>query len=324
MLLFACSAPTPALPPLSSEAPSGAQWDGTIRPVPAPRGLDARKVEIGRRLFSDRILSLDRSTSCATCHPLERAGVDGLPRSVGFAGALGDRNTPTVYNTGLNHRQFWDGRAASLENQIDGPITNPRELATSWPVIVERIGAVPEYRRAFANAYSDGVSAANIRTAIASFERSLVYLNSPFDQYLLGNSTAITPEEREGYERFRKLGCASCHQGANVGGNMFERLGVVRKYQARPACLSSTDEGRLAVTGRPEDRFVFRVPSLRLVTLTSPYLHNGCVPTLEETIQIMANDQLGRDLSPADVSLIARFLDTLVGRPAEIIGAPGG
>ena len=325
LLAVACSPGSPPSPALSRRrAPEAVSQDGAgpISAVPARGPLDPVRAELGRRLFHEVRLSHDDSLSCAGCHPLDRAGVDHEVRAVGIAGARGARNTPTVFNAALNFRQFWDGRAASLEAQIDGPIANPNELGSSWPEVVGKLSRDPSYQRAFATAYAGPVTAEAVRDAIATFERTLVYRGSRFDRFLDGDAAALSSEERAGYHLFQQLGCASCHQGANVGGNMFERLGVIRDFFGQRGAPSESDLGRYNVTGRDEDRFVFRVPSLRLVSQTAPYLHDGSVPTLADAIVTMASYQLGRHLPAADVHALELFLGSLAGAPEGGVGAP--
>jgi len=324
LLAGACGPGRPApLAALPREAPEASAPDayGPIAPIPAPGPLAPARAELGRRLFHDVRLSHDDSLSCAGCHPLDRAGVDHQVRAIGIAGARGERNTPTVFNAALNFRQFWDGRAASLESQIDGPIANPSELGSSWDEVTAKLRQDPTYVRAFAAVYASPITPAAVRDAIATFERTLVYRGSRFDRFLEGDATALSSEERAGYQLFQRLGCASCHQGANVGGNMFERLGAIRDFFAERGAPSESDLGRFNVTGRDDDRFVFRVPSLRLVSRTAPYLHDGSVPTLAETIVVMASYQLGRHLPAADVHSIELFLDSLAGTPEGGAGA---
>jgi cytochrome c peroxidase len=287
--------------------------------LPVPRApaftspAAARRVALGRRLFSEPRLSRDDSISCATCHVLERGGVDEIPLAIGLGGAVGRVNTPTVFNAALNYRQFWDGRASTLEEQIDGPIHNPAEMGSSYPEVIAKLGRDPSWAREVKAAYAAPLSASVIRDAIATYERTLVLPDSPFDRFLAGDPTAIGADERHGYELFKSYGCASCHQGANVGGNLFARLGAAHEYfDAADPTLA--DLGRYNVTHRDSDRHVFRVPSLRLVTLTAPYLHNGTVQSLPLMIRMMARYQLGRELPAGDVDFIEKFLGTLRGR----------
>lgn len=285
-----------------------------IVPLPASLPLDSRKVELGRLLFKEPRLSADGSVSCATCHNLATGGVDRRVCSRGIGGREGAINAPTVYNSGFNFRQFWDGRAEGLEAQVDGPLQNAVEMGGSWSQAIAVLTADGSYRAAFAAIYADGITAANVRDAIATFERSLVTPNSRFDRYLRGDAAALSKEEAAGYRLFKQIGCTSCHQGINIGGNMYQKLGVMEEYfTAARANRSVVDLGRYNITGREEDRHFFKVPSLRNVAVTPPYLHDGSAKTLAEAVQVMARYQLGTELDQADVARIAAFLGSLTG-----------
>lgn len=291
---------------------------GALPEVPA---LDARRVALGKRLFDDAALSSDGKVSCATCHDLARGGDDGKARSPGVNGKLGGVNAPTVFNASLNFVQFWDGRAASLEEQVGGPITNPLEMAMTWPRVLAVLKANPSYTAEFGAAFPDGVTEPNVRTAIADFERTLVTTGSRFDRFLSGDQTALDAQARTGYETFKSVGCIACHQGSNVGGNMFQRFGVLGDYFKDRGNVTEADYGRYNVTRAESDRFVFRVPSLRNVEHTAPYFHDGSAETLTQAIQVMARYQLGRKLGDEQVASIIAFLKSLSG-PA-LGSAPG-
>jgi cytochrome c peroxidase len=284
-----------------------------IRPIELALRLDPAKVALGSRIFRDPRFSGDGTVACATCHDLRRAGVDRLPRSKGVGGAVGAFNTPTVYNAWINPVQFWDGRANSLEAQVDGPLNSPTEMASSWALLLRALQEDAGYVRAFAAAYPGGLTPAAVADVIATFERSLTTTGSRFDRFLRGDAAALTAEEAGGYRVFKSYGCPSCHQGANVGGNLFETLGVFGDYFADRGGERGEDLGRFNVTGRVEDRHRFRVPSLRLAALTPPYFHDGSAATLEEAIAVMARYQLGREIDARDAALIVRFLRTLPG-----------
>ena len=286
---------------------------GFIQPVPYPHSLNPAKVALGETLFHDTGLSGDNTVSCASCHGLDTGGVDGMPRSFGVNGAEGDINTPTVFNSALNYSQFWDGRAAALEEQINGPITNPKEMASNWSQVIGYLQADADYMRKFSAIYEADISADHVRDAIATFERSLNAVDSRFDQYLRGDDQAISDDEVKGFELFKSYGCVACHQGQNVGGNMFQKFGIMGDYFADRGSLTHADLGRFNVTGDELDRHVFKVPSLRLAVLTAPYLHDGSAKTLHEAIDVMAKYQLGRHLPDEDADLIIKFLHTLVG-----------
>ncbi|MBS1190563.1 MAG: cytochrome c peroxidase [Rhodocyclaceae bacterium] len=281
-----------------------------IQPLPELPPLDPQKVALGRQLFHDRRLSADNSISCASCHDLSRGGVDGRPVSQGVGGARGDVNAPSVLTASLNFRQFWDGRAATLEEQAGGPILNPKEMAAAWPEVIERLEADAGMKRAFMGVYPDGVTPDNVVAAIADFERSLPR-PSRFDRWLRGDRDALSDEERQGYQLFKKHGCIGCHQGANVGGNLFQRFGIMSHYFNTKNSITQADRGRYNVTGQEEDRYIFKVPSLRNVALTAPYFHDGSVPRLEDAVAVMGRYQLGINLPARDIGLIAAFLQSL-------------
>jgi len=283
--------------------------------LPQNLALDARKVALGQRLFHDTRLSRDDSVSCASCHSLGTGGVDNRARSVGVDGGVGTINAPTVFNSGLNFVQFWDGRAPSLESQIDGPIHHPQEMASDWPQVLSKLGADAKYPGLFAALYPQGIIADAVKDALATYERSLITPNSRFDQYLGGNVQALTAQEVRGYELFQSYGCSSCHQGQNLGGNMFEKMGLMGDYFAdRGGALTTADQGRFNVTGQPQNLHEFRVPSLRNVALTAPYFHDAHAETLEQAVAIMAKYQLGRTMPPDDLADVVAFLRSLTGQ----------
>jgi cytochrome c peroxidase len=284
-----------------------------IKPIPFDVSVDARKAALGQALFHEPKLSHDNSISCASCHDLPRGGTDRRTHSLGANQVEGTINAPTVFNSGGNFKQFWDGRATTLEEQIDGPVLSPTEMASTWGEVLGKLRATPAYAAAFKEVYRDGIQPQNIRNAIAEFERSLITPKSRFDQFLRGDDAALTADEKEGYRKFKSYGCTSCHQGVNVGGNMFETLGTMADYFADRGTITKADHGRFNVTGREEDRYVFKVPGLRNVAVTAPYFHDGSVETLEKAVAVMGRYQLGQRLSPEDVEQIVKFLKTLTG-----------
>ena len=269
------------------------------------------KIALGKKLFHEPRLS-SNNTSCASCHNLATGGTDHLPVSVGADGQKLDFNAPTVFNSGLNFKQFWDGRAATLEEQIEETINNSREMASSWSNIILQLENDRQYVKDFKTIYSDGIQVSNIKDAIATFERSLI-TPSRFDDFLAGNEQAMSSKEKRGYELFQSYGCIACHQGMNIGGNMFQTLGIVNDYFAEKSKVNSNDLGRFNLTKQDSDRYVFKVPSVRNVALTAPYFHDGHVETLTEVIKIMAKYQLGRSIPPGDVEDITAFLQSLTG-----------
>jgi cytochrome c peroxidase len=316
-----CSQPTettaPQLAPIPKEEMLGRE---PLKPLPT-RVSDVRLANLGLRLFQDKELSSDNTVACSSCHDLGRGGADGRKYSIGVQGRLGGVNAPTVFNSGLNFVQFWNGRASTLEEQVDGPLTNPAEMSSNWDAVLPKLRRDASYSTDFAVAFSDGVTADNVRKAIAEFERSLLTHGSPFDRWLQGDEEAMGQSAKAGYNLFKTVGCVACHQGANVGGNMFQRFGVFSDYFADRGSVTDSDYGRYNVTHNETDRFVFRVPSLRLAAHTAPYFHDGSADTLTEAVQLMAYYQLGRELTLEQVPLIVEFLQSL-SPPATTVGVP--
>jgi len=302
----------------TTQEPTGT-YTNWFTPVPLSLPLDSRKVDLGRQVFNDPQLSGDGTVSCAHCHNLATGGVDRQVHSHGIGGLEGGINAPTVFNSGFNFRQFWDGRAQTLEDQIDGPLLNPIEMGSTWPKALAAITANPHYQAQFTALYPDGIAPHSIKDAVATFERSLITPNSRFDQYLRGNQNALNEEELAGLRLFKQIGCTSCHQGINIGGNMYQKLGIMDDYFLARGHINLIDQGRFNLTNKEEDRYFFRVPSLRNVAVTSPYLHDGSAKTLDEAVKIMARYQLGKVLDKADVSKIVSFLRTLTG---DYLGKP--
>lgn len=284
-----------------------------LLPLPEVPKLDATRVALGRRLFHEPRLSGDGKISCASCHDLANGGDDGRPLPLGANGKTGLVNAPTVYNAALNFVQFWDGRAATLEDQVNGPLNNPLEMASSWQSVLGKLKGDASYVKAFGECFPDGLNEANVRLAIADFERTLITRGSPFDRFLEGDQKALDPQAKSGYETFKSVGCIACHQGSNVGGNMFQRFGVLGDYFKDRGKVVEADYGRYNVTHNESDRFVFRVPSLRNVEHTAPYFHDGSAATLEQAVQVMAKYQLGRKLADEQVQAILAFLRSLSG-----------
>jgi cytochrome c peroxidase len=286
-----------------------------IAPIPMiePAAAISNEAALGEKLFHSPKLSKGNQISCASCHNLAEGGDDGLPTSVGVDGRVGTINAPTVLNSSLNPYQFWDGRVDTLEDQVSEPIHNPLEMDSNWDDVIAKLAADQEFAALFNNTYQDGITSKNIITAIAAFERTLLTLDSPFDQYLKGDLTAIDASAQRGYNTFKAMGCASCHQGTNMGGNLFQYFGVVADYFEDRGNIQTSDYGRYNVTGNEDDRFKFKVPSLRNVARTAPYFHDGSATTLKQAITIMARYQLGRPLSVTQVSDIEAFLTSLNG-----------
>ena len=280
-----------------------------IEPIAPVKEINLAKVELGKKLYFDPRLSKSGFISCNSCHNLSVGGTDNLKTSIGHNWQQGPINAPTVLNSSLSIAQFWDGRAADLKAQAGGPIANPGEMAFTHTLAVEVLHSIPEYVTEFKQVFGrEGLDIDQVTEAIAEFEKTLVTPNSRFAQWLLGDKSALTTEELSGYQLFKDSGCVACHHGPAVGGSSFQKMGVVKAYQtANPA------EGLSAVTGKDEDRFKFKVPTLRNVELTYPYFHDGEAQTLSQAVDIMGRLQLGRKFSSTENAAIVAFLKTLTG-----------
>ncbi|MFZ5927226.1 MAG: cytochrome-c peroxidase [Acidobacteriota bacterium] len=282
--------------------------------------ITPEKEELGRVLYYENRISKSHKFSCNSCHKLDQFGVDNEPTSEGHRGQRGDRNSPTVYNAAVHFAQFWDGRAADVEEQAKGPILNPVEMAMpDEKTVVATLKSMPQYVRMFQNAFpqdKEPVNYENMARAIGAFERKLM-TPSRWDRFLQGDKTALNDSEKAGFLKFVETGCATCHMGACAGGTMYQKLGVVKPYPGLK------DEGRAKVTKRAEDRFFFKVPGLRNIEKTWPYFHDGSVKTLDEAVKLMAEYELGKNLSAAEVASIVTWLKTLTGEiPRDYVKPP--
>ncbi len=315
---------------------------GRSAPPPAPASIDAAKLELfaplpevmasaanpiteekvslGRMLYYETRLSRSQKISCNTCHLLDKYGVDGEATSNGHKEQVGDRNAPTVYNAAGHLAQFWDGRAPDVEEQSKGPVLNPIEMAMpSMEQAVMVLKSMPEYIAAFKAAFpgeKDPVTYDNMARAIGAFERRLVTPDR-WDKFLRGDQTALTSEEKAGFNAYTEAGCQTCHAGAYVGGGLYQRLGMTKPWP------DTSDPGREKVTKSVADRLVFKVPSLRNIHKTGPYYHNGKVSTLTEAVSMMGEYQLGKTLPDAQVKSIVTWLGTLTGEiPGDYVKEP--
>jgi cytochrome c peroxidase len=294
--------------PLPSEAPS------------ADNELSEAKINLGRMLYYENRLSKGEKLSCNSCHMLDKYGQDNLPFSPGHEGKLGGRSSPSTYNAAIHIAQFWDGRAPSVEEQAKGPVLNPGEMGMpSADFVVDVLKSIPGYVEAFKAAFpgeADPITYNNFGKAVGAFERKLV-TPSHWDDFLKGNKEALTAEQSKGFETFAKAGCVTCHNGPAVGGMMYQKLGLVKAWP------DLKDQGRFEATKVETDKFYFKVPSLRNISETGPYLHDGSVKTLEEMVSKMAEYQLGKALTPVETTSIVTFLKSLKGEiPAEYIAKP--
>ncbi len=305
---------TPDSPQVKAFAPLPAVMESPANPV------TEEKVALGRMLYYDTRLSKSQEISCNTCHLLEKFGVDNEPTSEGHKGQRGDRNSPSVYNAAGHFAQFWDGRAANVEEQAKAPVLNPVEMAMPDEASVMKVlKSMPQYVAAFRAAFPDDkdpVTFDNMARAIGAFERKLV-TPGRWDKFLKGDATALTRAELAGLQTFLDANCQSCHMGPYIGGTMFQKLGVVKPWP------DQKDLGRFQVTKNEADKMMFKVPSLRNVAKTAPYFHDGSVPTLEEAVSKMAEYEIGKELAPDEVAAIVTFLDALTGEiPTDYIAKP--
>jgi len=294
--------------PLPLEAPS------------ADNELTDAKINLGRMLYFENRISKGAKMSCNTCHMLDKYGQDNLPFSPGHEGKLGGRSSPSTYNAALHVSQFWDGRAPTVEEQAKGPVLNPVEMGMpSAEFVVDVLKSMPGYVDAFKAAFpgeSDPINYNNFGKAVGAFERKLV-TPSRWDEYLKGKKEALTAEEVKGYETFAKAGCVTCHNGPAIGGAMYQKLGLAKAWP------DLKDLGRFEATKVESDKHFFKVPSLRNITETGPYLHDGSVKTLEQMVSMMAEHQLGKTITAEETTSIVTFLKSLKGDlPKEYIAEP--
>ncbi len=287
---------------------------------PAENPTTPEKVRLGQMLFFEPRLSKSMAISCNSCHNLATGGVDNLPTSPGHMGQLGGRNSPTVLNAAVQFVQFWDGRAATLEDQAKGPILNPVEMAMPDPeLVLSRLRTIPEYVDLFKKAFptdKEPLTYDNIAKAIAAFERTLL-TPSRFDDFLKGNAAALNQAEKQGLKLVIQKGCVTCHNGVGAGGGIYQKFGIFGRYEF------SDDPGRQQVTKKEQDRYVFKVPLWRNVTRTAPYFHDGSIWDLREAVRIMGRLQLNQQLKEEEVEAIVAFLHSLEGTiPEEALMLP--
>ncbi len=281
-----------------------------ISPIKPAQVKNPAMVELGKKLYFDPRLSKSGFISCNSCHNLSMGGTDNLKTSIGDRWQKGPINAPTVLNSSMNLAQFWDGRAGSLQAQAGGPIANPGEMGSTHMLAVEVLQSIPQYGAEFRRVFgSSKIDIEKLTQAIAAFEETLVTPDSRFDKWLKGDKKALNKKELAGYTLFKNSGCVACHNGQAVGGNSFQKMGLVEPYKTM-----SSAEGRSAVTGADADRFKFKVPTLRNVELTYPYFHDGEASTLEQAVDTMGRLQLGKHFSDDENAQIVAFLKTLTGK----------
>jgi cytochrome c peroxidase len=308
-------------------------WEAlpTIAPAPAGNPTTDAKIALGKMLYHDPRLSSTGTVSCSSCHNTMLGGEDNRPNSMGVNGQTGGRSAPTVWNAAFNTVQFWDGRADSLEAQAAGPVTNPIEMGMkSWDDVVARLEKIEGYQKAFDAAFgTEPISKDNATRAIAAYERTLITPNSPYDKFVGGDKTALTPQQVKGMEKVAELGCTSCHSGPAFNGpGVFQKFPMHGNGFFEAQYHFSKDKGLAEVSKKAEDEHFFKVPTLRNIGLTAPYFHNGAVKDLDTAVQVMAKTQLDKDLSKEEIADIVAFLNALTGEFPEqkmpvLPGTPG-
>lgn len=288
----------------------------TTAPAPADNATTEEKVELGKMLYHDPRLSSTGTVSCASCHNTMLGGEDNRPNSMGVNGQTGGRSAPTVWNSAFNAVQFWDGRAASLEEQAAGPVTNAIEMGMkSWDEVVARLRSIEGYQVAFEQAFGkDSISKDNATKAIAAYERTLITPNSPYDKYVSGDKSALTAQQVSGMNKVQELGCTGCHSGPAFNGpGMFHPFPIHSNPVYAAKYHFKDDKGLAEVTKKSDDEHLWKVPTLRNIALTAPYFHNGAAKTLDEAVTVMGKTQLDKDLSKEEVADIVAFLNSLTG-----------
>jgi cytochrome c peroxidase len=290
-----------------------AALDEPIKPIPLTLPVDAPRVALGKALFADRRLARDNSVACVSCHIFDKGGAFPGDRPTGAGGRRHVLNSPSVFNVALNFRQLWSGAAENVEAVVDVVVKSPLVFDSNWNEVMRKLSQDAALAARFRQVYRDGLTPANVQNALGEYTRSLTTPNAPFDKFLRGDANAIGPDEKAGYLLFKKYGCVACHQGVNVGGNMYQSFGVMGDYFRARGNVTEADFGRFNATAREADRFVFKVPSLRNVALTAPYFHDGSAANLNEAVDVMFKYQLGRAAPQGDKELIVKFLATLTG-----------
>jgi cytochrome c peroxidase len=275
-----------------------------ILPIPKTLSFDHEKALLGKKLFKDTILSKDNSTSCISCHNLTTNGADSTQYSKGVNSKT-TINTPTIFNSVFNFVQFHDGSAKDLKEQL----VKGMEKSTHLDMKIEDILSKLEkssYKQEFAKVFSNGLNKENFITTIVEFEKALITPYSRFDKYLRGDITVLTSQEKKGYLEFQENGCINCHNGVNIGANIYQKMGLFVPYKA-----NNISNGRFDITKRERDKFVYKVPSLRNIAQTAPYFHDGSIKTLSDAVLKMYEHQLGVKKNKKEVANLVAFLKTL-------------
>ena len=296
-------------------------------PAPADNPTTEAKVELGKMLYMDPRFSSTGTVSCNSCHNVMEGGDDSRSVSMGVHGKTGGRNAPTVWNSAFHSVQFWDGRAPLLEDQAKGPVANPVEMGMEdVETAMDRVRKIPGYKAYFDKAFGENsMTVDNAAKAVAAFERTLITPNSPYDKYVKGDKKAMTEQQVRGMNAFAASGCTSCHSGPafngpqqKLGEGFFTKFPTFADSDYVARYKLADDKGRQEVTGNSADANMFRTPTLRNITDTAPYFHNGSVNDLAEAVRLMAKTQLNKDLADADVADIVAFLGALTGEYPQI------
>lgn len=295
----------------AGEVLTGMAKQEALLPLPDPPKLDPSHVELGGRLFHDKLLSKRWEVSCSSCHNLATGGTIRAARTVGYQGKMHAFNAPTIFNVGNNYRLGWRGKFTSLVSQSDSILHDSNLMAMDWPTLLSRLNSDRSYSEAFSRAYGGAAERDNVLDALVSYQKSLATPDAPFDRFLKGDKNAITQLQKSGLKLFTEYGCVSCHQGSNIGGNMFQIFGVFGEPRAETFPTPEDLDARLDRADQDVD--VFRVPSLRNVALTAPYFHDGRTQSLRDAIAVMGRSQLGRQLSESDIEALEAFLNSLTG-----------
>lgn len=291
-----------------------AQRDIAIQVIPQTSDANPNLAKLGQKLFSEPLFSRDNDQACISCHQIHFSENEQMTSKYrGFKQIEGMLNTPTILNATYNFRQFWNGRVKTIPEAIDDHVSDKTIFNNDWKTIIERLKSDSAYSKTFDANFADGVTEENIEASLNTYVKTLITPNAPFDKYLEGDEKAISDEAKAGYQMFKDYGCISCHQGLNIGGNLFQKMGIYKDYFADRKFISQADLGLYNVTGEEDDKFVFKVPSLRNVARTAPYFHDGSAEDLKTAVQVMAEYQVGKPISNKDANSIIEFLNTLNG-----------
>lgn len=288
--------------------------DAIVPIEPSKTNESTQKIaDFGEHLYNSKLFSKSKSQSCASCHDFDKGGCDNLSTYQQIDDTPGQYNTPTIFNSSLNFRQFWNGRADDIAQAINDHVMDNTVFDNHWPKIIESMNSDETLVSLHNQAFSQALSKESVQQALTIYIEQLLTPNSPFDRYLKGDKTAMSDDAIQGYQLFQKYGCNTCHQGPNMGGNLYQKMGIYKNYFDDKGVVTEADLGLFNVTHKEEDKYIFKVPSLRNVSRTAPYMHDGQIDTLEEMVEIMGVYQVGQAIPSYDVPLIVKFLEALNG-----------